>query len=118
MAAKNELGRRGEDLAAAELERTGLVVLTRNWRCASGEIDIIATDGLSTVVFCEVKTRSGVGYGTPFEAVTMPKRRRIRRLAHLWLSEFTCPSSVPRFDVIGVVFDGDVATLEHRAGAF
>jgi len=52
MAAKDELGRRGEDLAVAELERKGLVVLARNWRCPEGELDIVATDSSSTVVFC------------------------------------------------------------------
>ena len=70
------------------LERSGLTVLDRNWRCTEGELDIVATDdGAITVVFCEVKTRSGVGFGTPFEAVTQGKRRKLRRLGLLWLSE-------------------------------
>ena len=52
-----DLGRRGENLAADYLTERGLVVLSRNWRCRDGELDIVATDG-STLVVCEVKTRS------------------------------------------------------------
>jgi len=59
MAARDELGRRGEDLA----------VLARKWRCSEGELDIVATDR-EVVVICEVKTRSGDRFGSPFEAVT------------------------------------------------
>ena len=84
MAAKDVLGRRGEDVAAAWLERTGLLVLDRNWRCSEGELDIVATDPVGAervVVFCEVKTRSGDGYGSPFDAVTQGKRRKLRRRA-------------------------------------
>src|ERR1700754_1854146 len=64
MAAKDVLGRRGEDLAAHYLEQRGLVVLSRNWRCRHGEIDLVATDARLLVV-CEVKTRSGTRYGEP-----------------------------------------------------
>jgi putative endonuclease len=105
MAAKDELGRRGEDLAAAHLERQGLVVLSRNWRCAAGELDIVATDGISTVIFCEVKTRSGTGFGAPVEQVTVGKRRRIRRLSQIWLSTARTGWQILRFDVIGILFD-------------
>ena len=68
MAAKDVLGRRGEDLAARYLEQRGLVILSRNWRCRHGEIDLVATDSHRLVV-CEVKTRSGTRYGEPAEAV-------------------------------------------------
>jgi putative endonuclease len=64
----HELGRRGEDLAASYLESHGLVVLSRNWRCREGELDLVLTDG-EQVVVCEVKTRAGTGFGTPAEAV-------------------------------------------------
>jgi putative endonuclease len=105
MAAKDELGRRGEEIAAAHLERQGLVVLSRNWRCSVGELDIVATDSISTVIFCEVKTRSGTGFGTPVEQVTIGKRRRIRRLSQLWLSTAKVGWRDSRFDVIGILFD-------------
>ena len=65
---KKQLGLRGEDLACAELERQGMQVLERNWRCRLGEIDIVAAEagptGL-TLIFCEVKCRSGLGFGHP-----------------------------------------------------
>ena len=67
---KDALGRYGEDLAAEHLRRQGLTVLARNWRCARGELDIVARDG-SALVICEVKTRRGTGYGHPVEAVEM-----------------------------------------------
>ena len=67
--AKDALGRYGEDVAARHLLSEGFVVLDRNWRCDVGEIDIVARDG-DTLVVCEVKTRSGTGFGSPLEAVT------------------------------------------------
>ena len=66
------------------------LVLDRNWRCSEGELDIVATDPVGAervVVFCEVKTRSGDGYGSPFDAVTQGKRRKLRRLGLLWLAQ-------------------------------
>lgn len=120
MAAKDDLGRLGEELAAEHLTAQGLKVLARNWRCAEGELDIVATDGVSTVVFCEVKTRSGTGFGEPVEAVTRGKRRRIRRLAFLWLSSMKmCRYPIRRFDVIGVLLrDGAAPQIEHVVEAF
>ncbi len=120
MAAKDELGRRGEQLAAEHLERQGLAVLARNWRCGEGELDIVATDGDATVVFCEVKTRRGTGFGSPLEAVTRGKRRRIRRLAFLWLSTMKPRRwTVSRFDVIGILMPDNAAPqIEHVIEAF
>ena len=119
MAAKDELGRRGEDVAADYLEHHGLVVVSRNWRCAEGELDIVATDGDRTVVFCEVKTRSGTLFGTPVEQVTIGKRRRIRRLASLWLTTSGTPWRYCRFDVIGVLVGADgVPVVQHVVEAF
>ena len=77
--ARQALGARGEDLAVAELRRQGMEVLARNWRCRLGEIDVIASEvvgGRRTVVFCEVKCRSGLGFGDPLEAITWAKLRR------------------------------------------
>jgi putative endonuclease len=119
MAAKDELGRRGEELAAAWLEGQGLAVLARNWRCSEGELDIVATDR-KVVVICEVKTRSGDRFGSPFEAVTQGKRRKLRRLAMLWVIDSKV-KGFPRlrFDVIGVLWrPGQEPTIEHRAEAF
>jgi len=99
-----ELGRLGEQLAADHLEEQGLVVVARNWRCQNGEIDIVATDGIGTLVVCEVKTRSGIGYGTPAEAVTLDKRRRLRQLAGLYITSTCRRWPTVRFDVISVLY--------------
>ncbi len=85
MGAKDVLGKEGEQAAVSYLEGCGFRILDRNWRCADGEIDIVAVDR-HTFVVCEVKTRSGTRYGTPLDAVGQAKRRRLRRLAAQWLA--------------------------------
>lgn len=103
------LGARGEELAAKCYEQEGWKILARNWRCKQGELDIIAQkyDGLSKtpeLVFCEVKTRSNFNFGSPGEAVTLQKQKRIRKLASIWLSQrhFKEFSEI-RFDVAEVM---------------
>ncbi len=85
-AARGALGRFGEQVAADHLVASGLTLLARNWRCREGEVDIIAMDG-DVLVMCEVKTRRGVGFGTPLDAITPAKAARLRRLALRWLSD-------------------------------
>jgi putative endonuclease len=85
MNAKGLLGQQGEQLAADFLTEAGLEVLDSNWRCQHGEIDIVARDGPALVI-CEVKTRSGVRFGTPLEAITRQKAARLRRLAIAWVT--------------------------------
>jgi putative endonuclease len=100
------VGARGEDLAAAELERQGMTILARNWRCPTGEIDIVATelvDGGRTLVFCEVKCRTGLGFGAPLEAITHTKVRKLRQLAAEWLAATGSAVDRIRIDAIGVV---------------
>ena len=117
--AGNGLGRRGEDLAVQHLEGLGLTILGRNWRCREGEVDIIATDKRQQVIFCEVKTRSGDGFGSPLEAVTRGKRRKLRRLAQIYLSESHLRWVSVRFDVIGVMArPGADIELSHVIEAF
>ena len=101
----SEVGAYGERLAARYLAEAGLEVLERNWRCAQGEIDIVALDG-DCLVVCEVKTRRGSSFGDPVEAVTWRKAARLRRLAACWLAEH--PGRVSdvadvRVDVVGVL---------------
>jgi putative endonuclease len=98
-----EIGALGEQLAVEHLVAQGLRTLTRNWRCRYGELDVIAEEvTTNTVVFVEVKTRTGDGFGGLAEAVTAQKVRRIRRLAALWLAEQETRFSALRIDVIGV----------------
>ncbi|HKR48143.1 MAG TPA: YraN family protein [Pseudonocardiaceae bacterium] len=114
----NVLGRRGEELAADYLADAGLVVLSRNWRCRDGELDLVATDGERLIV-CEVKTRSGTGYGEPSEGVTSAKAARIRRVTSAWLRTYRVGWCEIRFDIVAVLCpqDGPV-TVEHLRGAF
>lgn len=86
MGARIELGRYGEDVAVRYLISRGMAVIERNWRCRSGEIDVVAIDG-RTLVICEVKTRRSARFGSPADAVTPAKLARLRRLAGLWVRE-------------------------------
>lgn len=98
-----ELGALGEQLATDHLTELGLRVLTRNWRCRYGELDVIAVDpSTRTVVFVEVKTRTGDGFGGLPQAVTEQKLRRLRRLASWWLATQDGRWAGIRIDVIGV----------------
>ena len=116
MRAKDVLGRRGEDAAASHLAGLGWVIIERNWRCPEGELDIVAQDG-SRLVVCEVKTRSGVEYGTPVEAVTPAKAARLHRLAARWLSARGVGHVSVRIDVIGLVSNGSGQfTIDHLKG--
>jgi putative endonuclease len=114
---KRQLGVRGEDLACAELERRGLQILERNLRCRLGEIDIIAAEkGANgpTLVFCEVKCRSGLSFGHPLEAITFTKRKTLRQLAALWMREHHLKASTVRLDAVGVVLvPGQPPSLTH-----
>jgi putative endonuclease len=112
------LGERGEDAAAAYLERTGMTIVERNWRCPVGEIDIVALDD-DTIVLCEVKTRRTVAKGTPDDAVTPAKQRRYRKLAAAYLQHAGTPDVTVRFDVISIlVIAEDRALLRHHRAAF
>ncbi|SDU77230.1 YraN family protein [Jiangella alkaliphila] len=101
MRLKDNVGIYGEQVAVTHLEHAGFVVLERNWRCDIGEIDIVALDG-ATVVVCEVKTRSGLGYGSGLEAVTPEKLARLYRLALRWRDEAGRAGAELRVDVIAV----------------
>jgi putative endonuclease len=121
MAEKDVLGRSGEQLAASFLETAGYRIVDRNWRGTRGELDIVAEQD-DTTVFVEVKTRSGLGFGHPFEAITPRKLRSLRRLAGEWCAQAQPPSRPPargriRLDVIAVIggLDGP-ARIEHLRG--
>jgi putative endonuclease len=98
--ARKRLGQRGEELAAAQLEKRGYVVRERNWRCPAGEIDIVAQDG-DCLVFVEVRTRRGREYGTPEESVTPAKQAKLVELAQTYLQEFDWDGDW-RIDVVAV----------------
>ena len=116
MREKDALGRRGEQLAAEYLQQAGMRILDRNWRCAQGELDIVAVER-QVLVACEVKTRSGTLYGSPLEAVSQRKQARLRRLAIAWVVAHGVLFDEVRVDLIGLVRDrAGRFTIEHLRG--
>jgi putative endonuclease len=113
MRASDAVGEYGERLAVRHLESQGFTVLDQRWRCARGEIDIIAVDDACLVV-CEVKTRRSVGAGEPAEAVTPAKVARLRRLTAIWLGQQEVSWHEVRIDVVTVLLPASGrARLEH-----
>lgn len=101
-AQRKALGDFGERLAERELERRGLKVLDRNWRCGQGEIDIVARDG-AVLVVCEVKTRTSDRYGAAVQAITHGKAERLRRLGYAWATSQAVAFERLRVDVVAVL---------------
>jgi putative endonuclease len=115
---KDEVWHRGEQLAASHLLGQGWTILERNWRCAAGEVDIVALEPgrEPTVVFCEVKCRTGLSFGTPLEAITAAKLSKLRELALHWLraQERAVPSF--RIDALGVLLAPSGPQITHVKG--
>jgi putative endonuclease len=105
-------GKAGEELAAAFLIEKGLKVVVRNFRCTSGEIDLVCEDG-KTIVFVEVKTRSSDVRGEPGEAIKAAKKRRLVKAAALYLSRTRAWSRPCRFDLVGILFLLGETVVEH-----
>ena len=125
MRANNAIGAFGEQVAVQHLEDAGYTIVDRNWRCDLGEVDVVALApageaGRPCLVVCEVKTRSGLGYGSGFDAVTPDKAARLRRLGHRWLGQHDAPPGAAlRFDIVAVHLSrrGE-PRVEHLQGAF
>ncbi|WP_026365950.1 YraN family protein [Promicromonospora sukumoe] len=100
MAKKDGVGRYGERVAVRHVEARGWRVLDTNWRGSEGELDIVALDG-DVLVVVEVKTRSGLGFGHPAEAVTPRKLTRIKRLTGQWLTVFRERLAAERLEAEG-----------------
>lgn len=122
------VGRYGEELAARYLQEHGFVLISRNYRVGRlGELDLVALaeDGCS-LCFVEVKTRTGDTHGSPAEAVTRDKQRRIRRMAQVFLQERSAMENgngrdrPVRFDVVEVLLDREqrTARVHHIPQAF
>ena len=120
----HDLGRRGEDLAARYLESKGLVVLERRYRFNRAEVDLIcfhpSADGDGgEIVFVEVKTRSGTGFGRPEEAVTEAKQRQLFRAAEAFMHERKLEGALARFDVVAILIrHGGRPEIRHFENAF
>lgn len=116
--ARGETGRHGEELAAQYLTRQGYRIIARNYRAPCGEVDIIARES-GVLVFIEVKTRTGCGFGSPAESVTYRKRQQISKAALVYLGQqrlLECPA---RFDVVSVMLPkGSEPRIEVIKNAF
>jgi len=98
------LGKRGEEAACEFLQRHNMKIIDRNWRCSYGEADIVALDG-STLVFCEVKTRTNLKFGNPEEAITCKKLGRYYKVVNLYRSRKAVRHSAVRLDFIALYVD-------------
>ena len=94
-------GKKGEALAARFLKNEGYEIVSQNYRTPLGEIDIIALEG-ETLVFVEVKTRTGSDFGTPQAAVDFKKQSKITRVALSYLGNLKSDPGLCRFDVVAV----------------
>jgi putative endonuclease len=120
---KQSVGMDGEDLAAAYLEGLGYRVMERNYRFERAEVDLICFEPTpdnagGQLVFVEVKTRTGTGYGRPEEAITHEKQRNMLRAAEAFLHERRLDGSPCRFDVVAIILKGEGREIQHFRDAF
>lgn len=122
MDTRRATGAVGENAAAAYVVRLGWQLLDRNWRFGHrGELDLVALQpgpgSWGTIVFCEVKTRRGLGWGSPLEAVTAAKVERIQELSQEWLSCHDIRFDRLRIDAVGVIlWPGLPIEIRHARG--
>ena len=116
--ARKKLGAWGEALAAQELEAQGYEILERNWRCARGEIDLVARAG-QTLIFVEVKTRRGRNMGAPEAGLTPYKAKKLLQLGNLYIAEHDASNYDWRIDLVAVELDrsGKLLRCEHIPNA-
>jgi putative endonuclease len=111
------LGSFGESRVAQYREQEGDEILDRNWRIREGEIDLITLDKSGAFHFIEVKTRSSLAFGHPFEAISATKLHRMQRLAMGWLVTHDCFGCEYLIDIASVLINPDgTHSLEYRAG--
>lgn len=116
---RRRLGAFGETAAASFLQRNGYQIIMRSWRCAVGEIDLVARYG-DELVFVEVRTRRSTSHGTAEESLTPAKRRRLAELAYCYLEQHQLAADGDwRIDVVVVDVDaaGRIRRLEHLVSA-
>ncbi len=113
-----QLGKKGEQLAATYLQENGFQIIKRNYRQKCGEVDIIVSKK-DTLIFVEVKTRSSLLFGQPFEAVTKEKQRQLKRVALDFMTRNKIKDRAVRFDVISILLAKKCAPqIEHLKNCF
>jgi putative endonuclease len=116
-ATRQAFGEKGERIAARWLVRQGWRVIQWRFRSGRRDVDLIAErDGL--IAFVEVKARRGNGFGGPVEAVGWRKQRELSRSAKVWIDRHGRPDEAYRFDVIGVLIEGEQVRVKHVEDAF
>jgi putative endonuclease len=113
---RKQVGHQGEALAASYLTTKGFSILHRNWRCKSGELDIVAEMG-QTLVFVEVRTRRGTRYGTAAESITPAKQARLVELAQTFLQESNRSPQSWRIDVVAIQLGAGLPRIDHIENA-
>ncbi len=117
MAAHNDMGHKGEDMAAEYLQQKGYCILDRNWtNKGRKELDIVATND-DIIIFVEVKTRKAGSIATPISAVDDRKQHRIVLAADSYLKSHHIDLPF-RFDVIGIVYNAEASRIDHYEDAF
>lgn len=114
---KQKFGQKGEDIAVRHLKKAGYKIIETNYRTKLGEIDIIAQDK-DTIVFAEVKTRRSVQFGSPKQAVTPHKQKKMSMVALCYLKATGRTASRARFDVVGIISNRDEPRVEIIKNAF
>lgn len=108
-------GQLGEEAVARYVQERGDEILDRNWRIREGEIDIVSLSSDGLFHFIEVKTRSSLAYGHPFEAINSEKAHRMQRLALAWLATHSCLGCGYAIDVVACLIASDGAlNIEYR----
>lgn len=114
-----ELGREGEELAAAYLESKGYTILERNYHFQHAEVDIVAYDNETYIVFVEVKQRSSNRYGKPEAYADRKKMEKVYKAAEAWIYERKMDGAPVRFDVISILHPPDESPdIKHFENAF
>jgi putative endonuclease len=116
-AAKQAFGELGERIAERWLRRQGWRVVQRRYRSGHRDIDLVV-EREGTVAFVEVKARRGSQFGDPVEAVNWSKQKQLIRSASTWIDRHGKPSECYRFDVVGVLVEGERVRVRHIANAF
>ncbi|TFV96526.1 YraN family protein [Oxalobacteraceae bacterium OM1] len=112
--AKQQAGDAAEDTARRYLEARGMSLQERNFRCKGGELDLVMQEG-KTLVFVEVRQRSGDGFGGAAASVTPHKQRRLIVAAHVYLQRYTMPPPC-RFDIVAID-NGRISWIRDAFGA-
>jgi putative endonuclease len=116
MDTRQRTGHHGEEIAASFLAARGYHIIERNWRCSSGELDLVATDG-NVLVFVEVRTRSGLRFGLAEESITLTKQTRLIALAETYLQEKSLSTRSWRIDVVAVQLGPGLPQVKHIENA-